>query len=240
MSKWKPSKRRRRTDTRWRYFRSVSFPRWRFGRCKEIWAEAKNEIWGPAACPRLPKHQGGGRRLWWVFPPWSRENHFGHRESLFSRHLKELREKLLPPNQPFWDLCKAFHFWRQSQFPHFWFVHRTSAVHRATVGKCAKVGLRNIFSFHKIFFSEFSRVCCKICQWLPKLKSNSSITLEPNQITCYFSKYAKGECCPNHKSTLNAKTGENFNQISIKLHHRKVSAGHHLCRWAQNLIIIKQ
>ena len=35
------------------------------------------------------------------FFPGERENHFGHRESLFSRHLKELREKLLPPNQPF-------------------------------------------------------------------------------------------------------------------------------------------
>ena len=72
---------------------------------EEIWAEAKYETWGPAARPSWPKHQGGGRRLWWVLFSWScffpffpgeRENQFGHRESLFSRHLKELREELLP------------------------------------------------------------------------------------------------------------------------------------------------
>ena len=47
-----------------RFLGKTQFSSSRFGWCAEIWAEAKNETWGPAAPPGRLNHQGGDRGLW--------------------------------------------------------------------------------------------------------------------------------------------------------------------------------
>ena len=77
------------------------------------------------------------------------------------------------------------------------------------------------------------------CQCLPKHNCSSSSTLCQAwmlitwEVLVFPTMQTAGD--PSMQ-----KLGENFNQIRIKLRRRKVSAaGHHVCRRAQNFMIIK-